>query len=254
MCLFEKIVAVLLTLISITLPASAENSSHAMLAWIEPAKNGYNLNFSVRAERIWSKPETILNSSVPIITPAVSSDDDSVWVVFVETNGSIGRIRVIKKTDEEWQRQPEIVANTQNVWGPSIIIDNKGTPWLAWAGYDGIDDDIYYTFWNGNAWKTPEKVNTDDDWPDTLPILALNNQGAPEVRWSGFNGSKYIRYFSTWDGNRWSQEAEAINPFSAPLALQTELPSFLTDKTHAALHIRNPSGIQSTRLGGGFLN
>lgn len=223
-----------------------------MLAWIEPAKNGYNLYFSERTERVWSKPEITLNTSVPIITPAISSDESSSWIVFVETNGSIGRIKVIKSDDEKWHKQPDINSNTQNDWGPTIIIDSKGTPWLAWTGYDGTDDDIYYTYWKGNEWKKPEKVNTDDGWPDTLPILALNKEGAPEVRWSGFNGSKYIRYFSTWDSSRWSQEAEAINPFSAPLALQTDLPSFLTDKTHAALHIRNPSGIQSTRLGSRF--
>ena len=235
MRLFEKyFVTVLLVLISITLPASAENSSNAMLAWIEPAMSGYNLYFSKRMERIWSKPEIALNSSVPIITPAVSSDESSSWIVFVETNGSTGRVKAIKSDNEKWHRQPNITPNTQNDWGPSIIIDSKGTAWIAWAGYDGTDDDIYYTFWKGNEWKTPEKVNTDDDWPDTLPILALNKEGAPEVRWSGFNGSKYIQYFSTWDGSRWSQEAEAINPFSAPLDLQTLLPDFLTDRTHAS--------------------
>lgn len=252
MRLFKNIVTALLLLLSITLPASAADSGLAMLAWIEPAKNGFNLYFSERMEKTWSKPKIILNSSIPIITPAISSDKDSSWVVFIENNGSAGRVKAIKSAENQWQRLPEIPSNTQNDWGPTIIIDHKGTPWLAWAGYDGNDDDIYYTFWNGNEWISPGKVNTDDDWPDTLPKLALNKEGSPELRWSGFNGSKYVQYFSTWDGSKWSEEAEAINPFSTPLELQTLLPDFLTDRTHAALHIRNSSGIQSTRLGSSF--
>jgi hypothetical protein len=166
----------------------------------------------------------------------------------IELNGATGRIKVLRSTGKKWQKQPDIVSDTQNDWGPSIILDSNGNPWLAWVGFDGTDDDIYYTYWTGNKWKKTLRVNTDDGWPDTLPILYLNKDRIPEVRWSGFNGSKYIQYTSSWNGASWSAERVAINPFSGPASLQTELPAFLTERTQAALHLRNRTGIQSSRV------
>ena len=238
-----------LVMLLLAIPSQAATSNNTMLAWAVLAENYHHLYISTRVQGQWSKPELVTKSKSPIITPSLSSDSrGNVWLVYIEPEASTGRLRIKKRSNNQWVDLPRVDVNTQNDWGPSILIDRKSTTWLAWVGYDGKDDDIYYTHWTGDAWKAPARVNTDDDWPDVKPILLLGDDGKPEIRWSGYNGSKYVQFVSRWNGNTWSPEKIAINPFAAPAPLKASLPNFLTDKTQAALHIPNLVGIQSTRL------
>ena len=64
--------------------------------------------------------------------------------------------------------------------------NQDGTLWLIWVGFDGTDDEIFASRWDGKAWLPPQQVNADDDhryFYDLEPQVAVGADGRPWVIW-----------------------------------------------------------------------
>ncbi len=90
------------------------------------------------------------------------------------------------------------------------VIDLNGTVWVAWAHFDGEDDEIYCMHSDADGWSIPVQVNKKDSWPDICPVLKLSSEGVVSISWRGYDGKRYAAYSSCWDGEGWSEEVEEV--------------------------------------------
>jgi lysophospholipase L1-like esterase len=85
-----------------------------------------------------------------------------------------------------------------------------GALWLAWVGFDGTDDEIFASYWNGKSWLPPQQVNADDDDPyfyDLEPQLAVGRDGQPWVVWTGYQAGLDDEIFASQRvGDGWTPE------------------------------------------------
>jgi len=85
-----------------------------------------------------------------------------------------------------------------------------GSLWLAWVGFDGTDDEIFASRWDGQAWLPPQQVSADDTEPslyDRQPQLAVGQDGRPWVVWTSHqHGVDDEISYSYWTGENWTPE------------------------------------------------
>lgn len=61
---------------------------------------------------------------------------------------------------------------------------------IAWAGYDGEDDEIWWSRSTRNGWSAPARAHDDDRVPDITPSLVATDAGAL-LAWSAYDGNDY---------------------------------------------------------------
>ncbi|MEM7349682.1 MAG: hypothetical protein AAF657_02675 [Acidobacteriota bacterium] len=93
---------------------------------------------------------------------------------------------------------------TQTALTSTVLAD--GTWLLAWAAYDGTDDEILWSRWSNGAWSAPQPVATDNRVPDITPTLRATAEGAL-LAWSRYDGNDYRVNVAHFDGIGWTEPA-----------------------------------------------
>jgi len=224
------------------------------VVWSETNHEKHQLLFLKGDGSHWSnEPILIAESSNPIITPSfVVRNDGSSWFVWTELDRIYGSLMYRIKDKGKWSQVRNITTNTSSDMAPSISLDSKRQPWLTWSGTGNNDDDIFYSHWLDNRWQKPLQVNTDDEWPDILPTIERDEENRMLIKWSGYNGQRYIKYFSYWTGSEWSKESVVEHTLKKGKALVdidlTELPDIIPEGTKGYLFDRiSQSGIRFTK-------
>jgi len=104
-------------------------------------------------------------------------------------------------------------------WGPVEVVSEPGPgsqtaltaavladgSWvLAWAAYDGDDDEIVWSRREGGVWSRPERVTDDNETPDIMPSIVAAGSGAI-LSWSWMDGSDYRLKLAVLRGDRWRE-------------------------------------------------
>ena len=230
-------------------------NTEAELVWSEFDGEDYEIYFSNLSNNKWASKVQITNNNLTDFHPCISSGDDGItWAVWSAISGEKTHLFYSNLDGSSWSTPTQINTNLSSNIAPSIIIDNENIPWVVWAGFDGQDDDIWFTRWNGDDWEEPQRVNKDDSMPDILPIIGIDEEGKPWVKWSGYDGERYINYSCKWTGAEWSDEkgAKRSNSYNSMIKnevdLIPELPDFLDDSDKASIHITGGGQIKSIPL------
>lgn len=227
----------------------------AQLAWAEPVGEDYAIFYSCLRNNLWSPKVQLSNLNFTNLFPSISSGVDGItWVVWTGLSGLKSYLFYCNFDGNSWSNPKKILTNLSLNTSSSIIVDNDNIPWVVWAGFDGQDDDIWFTRWNGDDWDEPQRVNKDDSMPDILPIIGIDEEGNPWVKWSGYDGERYINYSCKWTGTEWGDEkgAERNKSYNSIIKNEVdsipELPDFLDDSDKASIHIAGGGQIQSIPL------
>lgn len=230
------------------------SNTQADLAWAEFDGEDFEIYYGYFNGGVWSPKIQLSHNRSEDIFPSISSGADGVsWVVWSAFDGSNSMLVYSNSGENTWSVPQKISTHLTSNTAPSIAVDNSNTPWIVWAGNNGQDDEIYFTRWNGRSWDEPTQVNREDTTPDILPKIGIDANGNPFVIWSGYDGEKYIDYFSGWRKTEWGDESIAVEQMYRSLTEDSgrqipELPEYLTDPDSASIHIRGTSRIQSIRL------
>jgi hypothetical protein len=85
-----------------------------------------------------------------------------------------------------------------------------GTLLLAWSAFDGGDDEVLWSAWDGAAWSPPARLAPDNAVPDITPARVAVGGGALAA-WSRFDGTTYEVVVARFADGRWSAPA-AVAP------------------------------------------
>ncbi len=81
---------------------------------------------------------------------------------------------------------------------------------LAWAAFDGSDDEIMWSRWDASRWSAgdgvtaPARLAGDNAVPDITPHLWTTPDGAMAA-WSCYDGDDYRVHLARFDGTAWSE-------------------------------------------------
>lgn len=123
---------------------------------------------------------------------------------------------------EGWGRPERVAAQgpgSQLALAGAVLAD--GSWLLVWAGYDGRDDEIWWSLRRAGSWSPPERVAADNAVPDITPALVRSGNGAL-LSWSRRVGWDYRVQLARFDGKSWQAESQVGEVGSV-------FPSFVAD-------------------------
>lgn len=119
--------------------------------------------------------------------------------------------------------------------GPQLALSatvlDDGSWLVLWAGFDGTDDDIFWSRRENGAWSKPKRLHADNEVPDILPTVTASAAGA-RAAWSFFDGNDYRVRTARWNGRGWELEGALAGRGVGPASFETVAGrSFLTFQT-----------------------
>lgn len=177
----------------------------------------------------------------PVYVDAVTWDDfpslafaadGTPWVAWSSADREQSSLYVSRWAGYRWSRPERVPADpTSRPRQPALAAAPDGGFWLAWIGFDGNDDEIYASHWDGLSWSEPERVGRDDTDSlayDTHPRLAVDGSGLAWLVWVSSDGLfDDVVVASRWNGMDWTPEQLVSSPDDTPdvwpsLALDSE--------------------------------
>jgi len=224
--------------------SAAAHPNLPIAAWSQIHETGREIFFSRYQSSGWGQALQLSDNGKRNFLPAVISENDgTVWVFWTSEANNQFTLQYVRIRDEVSFAPETIPTQLEQNMAPSALVDRDGTVWLAWSSFDGTDDDIFYSVWEGSRWSHPLRLNTDDYTPDMQPLLGMDADGSPWILWRGFDDGRYRFYFSRWNGADWDPE-EALETDSSYLeqvrqqfASLPDLPEEIADKKKCALHM-----------------
>lgn len=179
------------------------------------------LFYSRREGDAWSpKREIDTSPSTRDRSPSLAVDPQGVvWLAWSGFDGSDEEIFFSRWEEGGWEKAQQVNRDdaSHDLYdeSPHLAIGGDGRPWLVWVGYGGgLDDEIFYSRWEGEGWSEEGLVSADDPSSDLMPTLAIDGRGRPWVAWSGEYGGKSGVLYSRWEGEGWSPEGLVDIPSS----------------------------------------
>ncbi|OQX13198.1 MAG: hypothetical protein BWK76_16535 [Desulfobulbaceae bacterium A2] len=207
----------------LTLCTAANAGATAHAAWAEINGQGVEVRYSLQGEQGWSTAQSLSGDAGIHITPAMATDQSgTVWVVWVE-RGTDGYILHYNAIDNGTVTADGTIPSpcTRN-YAPTVLVDESNTLWAAWGGFDGQDEDIYASFWDGVVWSPPQLVHEGNDVPDILPVLGQGDNGHAWISWTKLQNNQSYTVHALWDGAAWSPpQADSFNSTSATTQFQS---------------------------------
>ena len=127
--------------------------------------------------------------------------------------------------------------------GPQLALSatvlEDGSWLVLWAGFDGTDDEIYWSRRERGVWSKPRRLNANNQVPDILPTVVATDGGALAA-WSFYDGDDYRVRTAQWTGRGWKLDGALAGRGVGPASLETVAGrSFLTFQTvvPAAWHL-----------------
>lgn len=188
-----------------------------------------------------------------LVTPRVLVDGDGAPTHLLWIEGrtlQATAVRAARWTGAGWSR-PQTLSpvgpGTQTAL--SAVTLANGDALAAWAAFDGEDDEILWSRFDGRAWSEPRAVSS-NTVPDVTPTLHALDDGGALVAWSAYDGRDYRIGAATFDGRAWSEPtsfggAGSVSPYFARGAAT---PTLVFLQTLPAAWVTTELGADATAL------
>ena len=141
--------------------------------------------------------------------PAITVDqDNNVWV-FWSSSGQ-GHYHIFgRKYTGTWQNI--FAVDTSNFDNVSVqtAVDSLNQIWCVWHRWINNQADIYYAYYNGMQWSSPQPL-TGDLGDDILPSITIDELGRPWVCWMSDRNDNWDIYYSYYSGG-WNSPQAVTN-------------------------------------------
>lgn len=179
---FWKILVTLSVALCTTTPALASN----WYTWAEADATSSQINVYLGEEQD-GKPKQIikLSESGANLTPVASIRGNILWAVWVDRadpGRHVLRYTRINLNKPNRKKVGYISTGDNKIYSPFILATPLGV-FVAWSAFDGKDEEIRLAEYRQGQWNAETSL-TDNDVPDTLPVLSLSaDKLAVQLSW-----------------------------------------------------------------------
>lgn len=158
------------------------------------------------SQSIETLPVPVLEQSTVVLQPQLMlGDAGPEALIWIEGDShQKTRVRAARWSDSGWA-QPSTVSPV----GPGTQIALQaarlasGDFLAVWSAFDGTDDEMVWSLFNGQSWTAPAPITT-NEVPDVTPALRAMEDGALLV-WSTFDGNDYRLLSAAFTGSAWTR-------------------------------------------------
>jgi lysophospholipase L1-like esterase len=177
------------------------------ITWVEGAGG----NFSVGVASLVPENARIINGPyfASALTPKIlAGGSRGTWVFWTGRDAARDEIFGCVLLGDIWSKPFRLNGESRYPhMNPSAGLDPNGCPWVFWSAYDGRAYEIFFSFWNGEAWSPEEKI-TDDPSANTSPSFAFVSGSTPLVVWRRSVGRAGALLARIKRGPAWGPEIE----------------------------------------------
>ncbi len=158
----------------------------AEMAWVKKNNGKHDITYSYFDGNAW-KGSILLSTGNPVnFVPAIANKKNGdTWFVWSSDTGEHYHLYYAVISNDKILAGPvQIKTQLNSNTTPSITIDMEDTPWIAWSGNNGKDDDIYYSKHNGTTWEKEKIVHNENSYPDIFPKVISDQNNSIVVQWT----------------------------------------------------------------------
>jgi hypothetical protein len=173
------------------------------VVWSAIQDTGFDLFESKLVDGNWSTPTRIVSGREDDITPALTEDHDgNVWLVWIAVD-DIGRsyTRYQVRKSGGALSHGNVPSEFDHNYSPSVLVDRDNTIWASWSSFNGKNEEIYVTRFNGKNWLQASRVSNGDNRPNIKPLLALGVDGSVQIFWLRLDDDGYQLHQAIWHGS-----------------------------------------------------
>ena len=217
-------------IIAVSLLTSASiTTADSLITWSEFDDDQQNIHiFLRRLADNGSMLEQQIDNGGNNLTPSIYFDKPLIWLTWADrTNLEHYLLRYVMLSAETLQilETGEVKTLDKDVYAPSIAVAADHTPWIAWAGFDGHDEEIKLAYYDQGHWSTERNI-TQNETPDSTPRFETLNDGSLSLAWEETTKTEVITRRTT------------IVPAVQKSSIDTRFsPALVAKKVHA--HQRN---------------
>jgi hypothetical protein len=119
------------------------------------------------------------------ILPTLQMDGSIIWLAWVDQTDAdryVLKYAVVLAGTLTLIETGAVATQDARIYSPAITVSPQGTPWLAWAGFDGQDEEIRIAYYENGRW-TPERAVTNNEIPDSVPRFEIQADGILQLNW-----------------------------------------------------------------------
>ncbi|MEM7194206.1 MAG: hypothetical protein AAF402_04595 [Pseudomonadota bacterium] len=200
-----------------------------------------------------SEPEetrVLTNDNLNQYTPVVAKTDRGAYmVVWSEETGVLSSdLRFVTIDTDTTSQVQTIPASADQNAQPTLITDDTGRIWCVWVGFDGSDDELYFSHYYQGKWADGRLVDAEpNEVPDLVPEARLVGSSI-RLTWKRFDleAGAYVAMSSALDlgapDRDWvAPETVVKNPFEFSNAFPEgfNIPRDIEHIESLALHIES---------------
>lgn len=158
----------------------------SLITWSEFDDDQQNINiFLRRLADDGTMLEQQIDNGGNNLTPSIAYDEPLVWLTWADRtdlNHYLLRYALLRADSLDVLESGKINTLDKDIYAPSIAVAADHTPWIAWAGFDGHDEEIKVAHYDKGHWS-PEQNITQNDMPDSTPWFETLDDGSLSLAW-----------------------------------------------------------------------
>ncbi len=202
------------------------NSESVWAAWTGASGQTAAIFCSRRENGNWSVRQQVSRGPESAFSPSVAVDSfQKPWVVWTSKVAGVSSLfSSTLQGDQGWSQPKRLCpSDTRPASTPALARTGVDRLSAVWAGFDGTDDDIFYSACRDGVWSNPVLISANDTTPDIDPVVIGLDNGDILVVWSGYDGRAYRLLYALFDhaASAWTPEKTVTSGIQAQ-----ELPFF----------------------------
>ena len=180
---------------------------------------------------IFVLPFTLMAGEFELPGPIYLNNGVQSWTIEVQTDPLNSKLSFTYSGDGH-QYTAWIPSTTYSDLAPSAVLV-EGSPLLVWSAIESqsSDSDIYFSKWQQGAWSTPQRVHGENNHPDMIPKLSVDQSGAVKLSWWQNIGVEVISRSATYSQGKFSVHAADTTRAAESLSQQSTVSGFYAGMT-----------------------
>ncbi len=184
--------------------------------------------YAQRKDGVWLDPVQVSDDHYDNIYPVVDRDSSGRrWIFYTAHYNNTMELHYATGQNEDWQPGETLKTGRQTNLSPSLVVDKEDRVWVTWSANNGGLDDIMFAYYSDGSWSDPALVHEENEVADMLPVIDIDQSGAPFITWRVVKDGKNFIVLSRWENGKFSepevQQADAADSEESELD-ELELP------------------------------